>query len=131
MDKDLREVMHIATETLEGHQRAIMGNMTIEVAARQHACTSASCRCQCVLLARRTLLLVVYFFDVLRMFFCLKYAFLSIHRKLESSSLPFLKLVAPRSWIAFENRSFYVLRGTALMTVLSKFLMDFGFFSIY
>jgi len=32
MDKDYHEIMHIATETLEGHQRAIMGNMTIEVA---------------------------------------------------------------------------------------------------
>ena len=32
-------------------------------------------------------LLVVYFFDVLRMCFCLKYAFSSIHYKLETFSL--------------------------------------------
>ena len=32
LGKELHEVMYIATETLEGHQRAIMGNMMIEVA---------------------------------------------------------------------------------------------------
>lgn len=31
MDKGEHEVHRIATETLEGHQRAIMGNMTVEV----------------------------------------------------------------------------------------------------
>ena len=31
MEKTDVEIKHIATETLEGHQRAIMGNMTIEV----------------------------------------------------------------------------------------------------
>jgi len=29
-DKSTEEIMHIARETLEGHQRAIMGNMTVE-----------------------------------------------------------------------------------------------------
>ena len=32
LDKDHDEVVNIATETLEGHQMAIMGTMTIEVA---------------------------------------------------------------------------------------------------
>ncbi len=31
MGKSEDEVLSIATETMEGHQRAIMGNMTIEV----------------------------------------------------------------------------------------------------
>ena len=34
MGKSMKEVMHIATETLEGHQRAFMGNMTVEVPNR-------------------------------------------------------------------------------------------------
>ena len=32
MGKSDHEIQQIATETLEGHQRAIMGNMTVEVA---------------------------------------------------------------------------------------------------
>ena len=31
MGKSDHEIQQIATETLEGHQRAIMGNMTVEV----------------------------------------------------------------------------------------------------
>ena len=31
MGKSENEIRHIAMETLEGHQRAIMGNMTVEV----------------------------------------------------------------------------------------------------
>ena len=36
-----REVRRIATETLEGHQRAIMGNMTVEVATICIAATAS------------------------------------------------------------------------------------------
>ena len=36
MGKDEREVQQIAMETLEGHQRAIMGTMTVEVSV--HSC---------------------------------------------------------------------------------------------
>lgn len=35
MGKCEQEIHMIATETLEGHQRAIMGNMTVEVAWQQ------------------------------------------------------------------------------------------------
>ena len=31
LGKNIKEIQKIALETLEGHQRAIMGNMTVEV----------------------------------------------------------------------------------------------------
>jgi len=35
LGKSEEDIRRIALETLEGHQRAIMGNMTVEVNARQ------------------------------------------------------------------------------------------------
>ena len=56
MGKSMKEVMHIATETLEGHQRAIMGNMTIEVPTPWAPHTSCMlynlCYCMCKILSK-------------------------------------------------------------------------------
>lgn len=40
LGKDESEIEFIARETLEGHQRAIMGNMTVEVPCVTIACTN-------------------------------------------------------------------------------------------
>jgi len=39
------EIRSIARETLEGHQRAMMGNMTVEVCVV--LCVYVICRCMC------------------------------------------------------------------------------------
>jgi len=39
------EIRSIARETLEGHQRAMMGNMTVEVCVV--GCIYVVCRCMC------------------------------------------------------------------------------------
>ena len=36
LGKSIAQVQKVAHETLEGHQRSIMGNMTVEVAERFH-----------------------------------------------------------------------------------------------
>lgn len=46
LDKTEAEIQHIALVTLEGHQRAIMGSMTVEVTSID--CNDVNCSCNAV-----------------------------------------------------------------------------------